>query len=461
MTQILTHRFRRAGRRSALALAVLAVGACSIQDSLLEQQQPQVIKPSDVQNATGAVAIYNGVLGRLRTSLNGGDVNTESIWNWVGLMSDEFRVGDTFSQRIDADQRRTQDGDQVLITIYNKVQQSRGYARDAINSLNAYAPLETSKIAEMYFVMGIMEATLGQNFCNGIPLGETVNGVPAYTAPLTNAAVFAQAIARYDTALTLLTGTDAQSVLVRTATRIAKARAQVALGQFAAAATTVAGIPTTYAYLITYSQQTQSNEWWTMAASSKRYVVGDTVDGTATFKNNLPFHSAADPRVKSTRTSSKAFDTITPYDSLGNWGREDAISLVNGLDARLIEAEAQLNLKTPAGWTSMMAILNALRTTPPKYGNFTIAAMTPLADPTSQVEAENVFFREKAFWQYSRGERLGDLRRLVRQYGRGAETVFPTGSFFKGGAYGTNVAFPVPDAEKSNPNFTGCLDRSA
>jgi hypothetical protein len=456
MKQIFTHRLRRAGQGGALALALFAVGACSIQDSLLEQQQPQIIKPGDVQNATGAVAIYNGALGRLRTSLNGGNVNQESIWNLAALMTDEMKVGDTFSQRIDADQRRTQDNDGVLTVAYNMVQQSRGYARDAINSLTAYAPAEKTKIGEMYFVMGIMEATLGQDFCNGIPLGETVNGVPQYTAPLTNAQVFTQAIARYDSALTLLSGTDASTVAVRRATLIAKGRAQVALGQF-----TVSGIPTSYTYLLTYSQTTQSNEWWTMTSSSKRYTVADTVDGTATFKNNLPFASANDPRVKVDRTNTKSFDTITLFDELLNWGREDAVSLVNGLDARLIEAEAQLNLKTPVGYAAMNLILNDLRATPPKYGNLTIAAMPALPVPLSETEAVDQFFREKAFWQYGRGERLSDLRRLVRQYGRGSETVFPTGSFFKGGAYGPNVSFAVPDAEKSNPNFTGCLDRSA
>ena len=461
MNQILAHRFRRAGQGGALALAMLAVGACSIQDSLLEQQQPQIIKPGDVQNRTGAMAIYNGVLGRLRTSLNGGDVNTESIWNFAALMSDEMKVGDTFSQRIDADQRRSQDNDGVVTTIYNKVQQSRGYARDAINSLREYAPNETTKIGEMYMVMGIMEATLGQNFCNGIPLGETVNGIPQYTAPLTNAQVFTQAIARYDSALTLLSGTSAATVAVRNATLIAKGRAQVALGQFAAAATTVSGIPTSYVYLLTYSQTSQSNEWWTMTSSSKRYTVADTVDGTATFRNNLPFASAGDPRVKVNRTTTKSFDSITLFDEQQNWGREDAISLVNGLDVRMIEAEAQLNLKSPVGYAAMNTILNDLRAAPPKYGNLTIAAMPALPLPLTQVEAENQFFREKAFWQYGRGERLSDMRRLVRQYGRGAETVFPTGSFHKGGAYGTNVSFAVPDAEKSNPNFTGCLDRSA
>ena len=30
--------------------------------------------------------------------------------------------------------------------------------------------------------------------------------------------------------------------------------------------------------------------------------------------------------------------------------------------------------------------------------------------------------------------RLGDLRRLVKDYKRGAETVYPTGPYFKGGA---------------------------
>jgi hypothetical protein len=466
-TQILTHRHRRAAAVGAMALALVGLGACSIQDSLLEQQQPQIVKPGDVQNPTGAVAIYNGALGRLRTSLNGGDNNTESIWNFSALLSDEMKVGDTFSQRIDADQRTTQTFDAVLTTIYNKVQQSRGYSRDAINALTAYAPTEKTKIGEMYFVMGIMEATLAQNFCNGIPLGETVGGVPVYTSPLTNAEVFTTAIARYDTALTLITGTDAASTAVRRATLIAKARALVNLGQFtqAAALVPVGTVPTDFAYILNYSIPTQSNEWWQMSTNTKRYSVGDTATAVAGAGaiNNLPYATANDPRVRSQRSSGiKSFDGLTPFDSLMNWGREDPISLVNGLDARLIEAEAQLQQKTPVGWAAMKTILDNLRAAPPKYGNFTIAAMPALPLATSQVEAENQFFREKAFWQYGRGERLSDMRRLIRQYNRNSEAVFPTGAFHKsGGSFGIGVNFPVPDAEKSNPNFVGCIDRKA
>jgi hypothetical protein len=53
---------------------------------------------------------------------------------------------------------------------------------------------------------------------------------------------------------------------------------------------------------------------------------------------------------------------------------------------------------------------------------------------------------------------LGDLRRQVRQYALAMNQVYEVGSFFKNGQYGTLTQFPVPDSERSNPNFHGCLD---
>lgn len=450
------HRVRRTAGVSATALGLLVAGACeNPQDVLLEQQQPQVILPADAQNPTGAVGLYIGALGRLRVSLNGG----EGIWQFAGLMTDEFKGADTFSQRNDADQRQTQSQDGVLGGLYNTVQQARGRTRDAINALGKFAPTETAKIAEMYMVMGFMEATLAQNFCNGIPLGETVDGVPQYTDPLTTTQVYTTAIARFDSALTAL-GTDAsaQGTHVRNAILISKARAQVNLGQFAAAAATVAGVPTAYQYLITHSQTTVSNGWWSMVTSAKRYTVGDSFDVTGVIRNHIPFASANDPRVKVNRTTTRGFDTVTPFYDQLNYAREDAIALVAGTDARLIEAEARLQANDIPG---MMTILNALRTAPPRIGPFQPTALAALPAPASQAAATDLFFREKAFWQFGRGERLGDLRRQVRLYGRAQDAVFPSGPFHKNGVYGTNVAFPVVDLEKSNPKFTGCLDTKA
>ena len=110
----------------------------------------------------------------------------------------------------------------------------------------------------------------------------------------------------------------------------------------------------------------------------------------------------------------------------------------------------------------MMSILNTLRASPPNLGPFTPAAMAALPTPATKDDAINLFFRVKAFWQFGRGQRLGDRRRLIRQYGRTADQVFPTGTYHKGGTCSADVNAPVPDIEKNgNTLFTGCIDRSA
>ena len=85
-----------------------------------------------------------------------------------------------------------------------------------------------------------------------------------------------------------------------------------------------------------------------------------------------------------------------------------------------------------------------------------------VADITAAGGAVNLLFAERARWLWLTAHRLGDLRRLIRQYGRPANTVFPTGPYFKinFANYGTDVNFPVPITEKNNPNFTACLDRN-
>jgi hypothetical protein len=39
--------------------------------------------------------------------------------------------------------------------------------------------------------------------------------------------------------------------------------------------------------------------------------------------------------------------------------------------------------------------------------------------------------------------------------------VFPAGQQYKGVPYGSDVNFPVPDPERPNPQFAGCIDRKA
>ena len=66
---------------------------------------------------------------------------------------------------------------------------------------------------------------------------------------------------------------------------------------------------------------------------------------------------------------------------------------------------------------------------------------------------QDLHFSERAFWMFSTGHRLGDLRRLVRQYERNADSVLPWGDYHRGGTYGSDVNLPIPIAEAFNPNF--------
>ena len=87
--------------------------------------------------------------------------------------------------------------------------------------------------------------------------------------------------------------------------------------------------------------------------------------------------------------------------------------------------------------------------------------MAALNAPATTAATVDLVFRERAFWTFSRGQRLGDMRRLINQYGRTEANVFPQGVHYKGGTYGTDVNLPVVTDERNNPNFKGCTDRKA
>jgi hypothetical protein len=89
------------------------------------------------------------------------------------------------------------------------------------------------------------------------------------------------------------------------------------------------------------------------------------------------------------------------------------------------------------------------------------AALTVVALGATPQTRQNLLFSERAYDLFLTSHRLGDLRRLIRLYSRGAETVFPTGNYIQGSVYSTDVNLPVPFEETNNPSFTGCLDRSA
>ena len=453
------------GRAMVIAALLVVSPACST-DSILEVEDPDLILPSNVNSLTGARAVANGAIGRFINITAG----AEGTWLYGGLLTDEWSTSSTFIQNDETDQRKVQLLNTQVTSWFRNINRVRTAANQAIPLLQQYDSTNKALIAEMYFARGFAEMQLALDFCNGIPLSDGAGQEVVYDTPRTGQEVFTVAVASFDTAISRA-GTDAQSVLVATAAKIGKGRALMALNDYAGAAAAVAGIPTAFRYQHTFSLTTTTNIIWGQGFSAKRYSVGDSIDGNnrdILVRNAIPFTSAKDPRLPVTDTK------FTPPATVGQDGgtimrlttlydRLTPIDVVNGTDARLIEAENQLKTGDVSGW---LATLNGLRNGTNRVltiGTVTLSAtaLPNLTDPGTPDGRINLLFREKAFWTFARGQRLGDERRLVRQYGRPSTAVFPEGVHFKAGNFGSDVNLPVVTDEENNPNFTGCLDRNA
>ncbi|HEX5435740.1 MAG TPA: hypothetical protein VFW98_01175 [Gemmatimonadaceae bacterium] len=465
---LFTSRARWMATMCATLGAGLLLSGCHLSDKLLEPQNPGLIDPSAVQSAAAAMALKVGAMGQLRMIYTNcpGD---ECLWQESGVLADEYKNSDFQNTRQDIDQRTITSNNPTLD--YFAITQIRGYIRDGITAMQQFLPDNRADIGELYMALGFAELSLAENYCNGIPLGHTINGQVTLGPPLSDAEVLDSASDHLDTALATATGSDAASVFVRRAALITKARILVDQGKYAAAAALVPSraVPSDYQYVFTTNSadNNDDNGIWVLNNQIARITVSDSFDiisgAPTTTQNALPFASAHDPRVP-VASGDSVDPTVAPEDGSTPefvqllWGRDGPIPLVSGIDARMIEAEADLNA---GNTTAMMTILNDLRANPPAIGDYQPAAMPPLATPATAAEATTLFFREKAFWTFGRGQRLNDLRRLIRQYHRSQDQVFPTGRYFKGGVYGTDVNFPVDDDERANPAFKGCTDRNA
>ena len=451
---------RSTGVLFTAAMLSLGSGCSNVTDTLLEATDPDLINPDDVKSREGALALAYGTLDRFSETTAG----AESTWLFGGLLADEWSTSSTFVQNDETDQRSIQENNSSITGMFRMLARVRTSANQAIKGLREFADDEDVLLAEMYFARGFAELQLASDFCNGIPLSDASEAEPVYGDPLSVDAVFGVAVASFDSALAIVQGaTSADAVEIRRASLVGKARALVGQDKIAEAAALVppSAVPTTFAYVHDFDVNANTNTIWAQGLSAKRYSVADSVEGNGRnilVANAIPFGSANDPRlpVVDTKRAGQDGQTFTRTTTL--YDRFTSIDVVNGIDARLIEAEAALRAGNAAG---MLAILNALRADPPALGTVEPAPMPALTDPGTEAERIDLLFREKAFWTFSRGQRLGDLRRLVRQYDRAPTDVFPIGTNYKGGNYGSDVNLPVVTDERNNPNFQGCTDRNA
>jgi hypothetical protein len=465
-------------------VTTLAVQGC-VHD-LLQVTDPDIITDDQLNanTAAGAVALHNGVILRLAQAV-AGTQGPDALFAFGGLLTDEWRSGDTFIQRNTMDQRIWDPGNTFHARPFRGINRVRVQAGAAIDALRQYQPAPASNIARMFAFIAYVEVLAGEHYCNGVPLSGYVGSQPVYGEPLSNDSVFALAAMNTDSALITLSAADSasrgsDSLRVKWLAQVIQGRALLDRGQFAAAAAAVAGVPDTFHYDVTYSLVTADNQNWALNVSARRYTMADN-EGDATVGGNvgLPYFTANDPRLPRRRggpntkdgtisSDSVIFDTAYPVFVIrqGIWGRSSAIRVVTGVEARLIEAEAALHA-TPPDYTTWLARLNGVRTTtlvsansPAQSGYTRGPALTTLVDPGADPARVDLTLRERAFWMFGTGHRLGDMRRLLRQYGRTVNSVYPNGAWFKGGTYGDAIQMPIPFDEQNNPKFLQCTDRN-
>jgi hypothetical protein len=464
---------RLAARRGGALLASLVLSltvACDA-DQILDVEDIDVASPESVTDPGALPAVLAGALGDFSVALNGGgDFNQITV---SGQLADELYNTETFPTRIENDQRRQQyQSNGSLQGLFYATQQARASADRAAEG---YLTLERETdvgLAEALNLSALSYILLAENYCGAVPISRLdASGTFVYGPALSTEELLEVAVQKADSALANATAADGEgSASKRTEqarlARIVKARALLNLDRPADAAAAIGGetgVPTTFQYVYEHSETTgrQNNGTWGVTVSVARFGVPDE-EGI----NGLPFQSEGnlagavkDPRVANVRRggTGRGFDNSTIQFMQQKYpARAAPLIIADGVEARLIEAEAALRIGNAAG---ALAILNALRSSSALLAlrDYPAGSLPPLALGASTGAQVDQLFKERAYWMFLTSHRLGDLRRLVRQYGRSAESVFPTGAYHKAGTYGTDVNSPIPQAEDNNPNF----DRAA
>ena len=461
-----TYIARRRLAPALAAAAVLAVGlvACN-SDKILKVTDPDVALPTTLQGKAALPTLRNGAIGNFGVAFNGDQsVSDEEQVDLSALLSDEYINTETFPTRIEIDRRSQTLTNGSLLGTFFDLTRARASSELAIKSFESLAESadDSTGYPEVLALNGLTYILFAENYCPAVPVStQNADGTFTFGGPEGLNTLLDSAISKSNKALAVQGAplTNQFKFLAQ----VAKGRALLDRNDYPGAAAAVAGVPTTFQYQYQHSALTtrQNNGDWGLTVSVGRFGVANIEGG-----NGLPFRSdgdvktnpAPDPRVADSVANRGGDDTgfdgaTVQFVQMKYPDRASPATIADGVEARLIEAEAALKAANPAG---ALTILNALRSNAALLAlrGYPSGSLPPLTLQVGTPAQVNQLFKERAYWLFLTSHRLGDLRRLVRQYGRAANTVFPTGSYFKqGGLYGSDVNSPVPQQEQNNPEY--------
>lgn len=439
------------------------ISGCSLERAVdvVDSDGARELHHSKIITRNSAIGLYQRSVGLIRDAVNGKAsevaIFTDELTNSIPATG-----GWVYSTRTDArkDTYRVQDGVRGLVVgnaYYSSLHSARvtaSQARTVLTRLNDSSLI--ALIAGTYALEGYAILMLAEDYCSGIPLTEVpFEGEIMYGEGLSTAQLFSVAAAKFDSAISIIH----DSASINALARIGLGRAYLGLGDYSEAARAVEGVVVDDVFYIDFRQDhpgdsLPSNDVFWIGKYSDNIITSSLVEIVNNEgENGMTWFSDPanlDPRLPVTTevvNNVRVFPAVVRQQKFT--GGTFRFPLARGIEALMIRAEEGLN-NNEGDWVRH---LNEARVT---------VGLPPLTDPVLHADRVDILFKERAFWFYMEGVRLGDYRRLVRQYDRIRETVYPIGAYTRSTDgetffYGNAWVFLTPFAEKENNfRYQGC-----
>lgn len=419
----------RAGQWVTVIVLSAPTLACNVLDKGLEARAPDKIETSVLETPANAGLLVTSSIGNFECALKMYIVD-------AGMASGEFMDATATAANWPFDSRNTDPTSDTRYAtngcdaygIYTPIQVARGTADRSLELLqswtDAQVPGRQGLIAKAAAYAGYSRILLGEAFCTA-----AIN----LSKEMTSAEIFASAEAMFTTAITAAQAAGDQQIL--NMAYVGRARARLDQGNKTGATADAALVPA--GFVINAASE---NAPTIRQNRIQVFNQGGLVSVAPSYRNLTVASGTGtvpDTRVAVTNAGKNGTDNRTPlYIQTKYANSASPIPIASFKEAQLIVAEV-------AQGQTAVNIINNLRAA---KGLPAFSSTDPVAIAAEVTEAR----RRELFLE---GQHLYDVRRLNLSLDPAAGTPYST-VYLKGGNYGTERCFPVPDVERlNNPNF--------
>lgn len=425
------HRLTQA---ACAALLTVSLAGC---DELLKQTAPSRVNADGLPVPANAKLLVDGARAAFGCAY-------QAYITGGGLMTDELEDTQLAAAAWDYDRRAWTtvvgvayaesacDASQIF-GVYRPMQVARYQGDYALETVKGFADADVANKATLVqtaaLFAGYSYLLLGEGFCTCAVSAPTEILTAGGSAELSSTDMFVVAEARFTEAIA---GPDAN---LANAARVGRARARINIAKpaggtvntakLAEARADAAAVPAGFVYNVPYNSATTYSQN-TLYRRQRDFLLY----GVAPPFRDLTFNGVVDPRTAVTNTGLRGADAVSIVWTANKYSSQSSpIALAKYQEARLIVAEID-------GGQAAVDIINALHAAvslPPFSSN----------DPAA-IQAQVIQERSRELFLES--HRFYDIRRFNLPLNPAAGTAYP----IKGGTYGDQRCWPLPDVERFN-----------